>query len=78
MGSPLESWLKKVHVAQTRTEVLRLLEEFRPMDWTDEQRAAMSKVYIRALEQLAPEADTSDAQKAQVSSADGPVWYEKM
>ena len=80
MSSDLDSWLKKVLAAKSRADVFRVLEEFRPLDWTDEQRAAMAKTYMRVVEQLAPGggAAASSVAVETDSGADGPVWYEKM
>jgi hypothetical protein len=73
----LEIWLAKVRLAKSHPEVFHLLDEFRPIDWSDEQRALMAKTYIKVLEatQTSSQTKTSDKQK---DGADGPVWYEKM
>jgi hypothetical protein len=89
MSLDLDTWLKKAHAVKTRAELLRLLDDFRPLSWTDEQRAAMSRVYMRVLEKLPPGEDTLVAPKPAAAPAesapaatkagdDGPVWYEKM
>lgn len=79
MSSNLDSWLEKIHAAKSRADVFRTLEEFRPLEWTDEQRAAMARAYMRALEVLAPgTASTADAAADTATGNDGPVWYEKM
>ena len=74
----LDQWLARVQQCQSRAQVFQLLDEFRPLDWTDEQRAMMGKTYIRLLEdrlkQQSEEAKTSDKK----GGDDGPVWYEKM
>jgi hypothetical protein len=50
-----QSWLERVKVAASGQEVFQIVDEFRPGDWTDEERALMSKTYIGALSRLAPE-----------------------
>ena len=57
--------------------MFKLLDEFRPLDWTDEQRSVMGKAYVRFLEERlkqAPEETKASDKKGE----DGPVWYEKM
>lgn len=80
MSSDLEAWLKKVHAAKSRADVFRVVEEFRPLTWSDEQRAVMAKTYIRAVENLAAgsESTAGAAAPSVEAGADGPVWYEKM
>jgi hypothetical protein len=76
----LTPWLTRVKTAATRLDVFATLDQFRKLDWTDEQCSAMAKLYIRRLDKLAddgtgeevvrpPEPQTQDT---------GPVWYEKM
>ncbi len=48
----LKDWLQKIKTATTSVEIFHILDEFRLQDWTDEQRALMSKTYIPALAQL--------------------------
>lgn len=78
MSSDLQSWLMRVHEAKTRAEVFRLLDEFRPLNWTDDQRALMSRTYIRALEHLSGDEPAGAPAPTGADSAAGPVWYEKM
>jgi len=79
MSSNLESWLEKINAAKSRVDIFRILEDFRPLEWTDEQRAAMAKTYMRVLDGLAPGKEASaPAATATTTGDDGPVWYEKM
>jgi hypothetical protein len=79
MGQPeLEQWLRKVERAASRQEVFELLDQFRPLDWTDQQRAAMAHVYVRVLEKLKDDSGPVETAAATSEAADGPVWYEKM
>ena len=81
MSLDLDSWLKKVQAAKSRANVFAILDEFRPLAWTDDQRAAMARAYMRVVEKLAPEENTVAAAAkpaATTSGDDGPVWYEKM
>ncbi len=72
----LEQWLAKVRQVKDRTELFTLLDQFRPLDWTDEQRSLMAKTYIRAMDALG--GSSSEAAANQKEKPDGPVWYEKM
>ena len=72
----LNTWLTRVQGAKKSDEVLRILDDFRPLNWTDEERAAMSKVYVRIMQRLGPPAASQAAQET--GKSDGPVWYEKM
>jgi len=77
----LTPWLLKIKSATSRSSVFAILDEFRKLDWTDQQRSAMAKVYMRRIERLV-DTDTgteADTQAAVAASDDnGPVWYEKM
>lgn len=75
----LEKWIVKFKQAHSREEIFALLDEFRHLEWTDEQRATISRLYIRLLEKVksnripaVPVVTTSAPQ------ADEEVWYEKM
>lgn len=48
----LNSWLNRIRQAETRAQVFAILDEFRPLPWTDEERAQMAKLYIRLLDAL--------------------------
>lgn len=78
MTEDLTPWLNRVKKATGRSEVFSILDEFRKGDWTDEQCAMMSKVYIRVLERAVNDVEEV-AKPAEAQTADnGPVWYEKM
>lgn len=46
-------WTQRIRKAQNAKEVFAILDEFRPLNWTDQERAEMSKYYVRKLEHLA-------------------------
>lgn len=48
----LNSWLNRIRQAETRAQVFSILDEFRPLSWTDEERSQMAKLYIRLLDGL--------------------------
>jgi hypothetical protein len=48
----LQVWLERVKSAGEGGEIFQILEEFRPGDWTDNDRSLMSKTYIAALAKL--------------------------
>lgn len=78
----LNPWLTRMRKVQSRSELMAILDEFRPLEWTDEQRSAVSRLYMRLLDSLAveevPDEDAAVAAKPKASENDGPVWYEKM
>lgn len=45
----LQTWMTKVTRAQSRAEILAILDEFRVIEWSDEQRSQMAKLYMRLL-----------------------------
>ncbi|MBK7745687.1 MAG: hypothetical protein IPP57_02685 [Candidatus Obscuribacter sp.] len=76
----LNAWFKRIQGAKKRSEVFAILDEFRPLPWSDEERSQIAKLYIRLLD-LLPEESGSVAPVAATPDKpanDGPVWYEKM
>ena len=49
----IEHWLVRVRIAANQAEVLSIVEQFKRLFWSDEQRALMSRSYIRRLDVLA-------------------------
>ncbi len=76
--TPLEEWLKKVMNAPSGDAVYKTLAEFRKLDWTDQDLADMSKVYMRQLTKVGTPTTTKAAAAEEDDGPDGPVWYEKM
>ncbi len=74
----LDDWLKRVLNARSQKDVFEILNQFRVIDWTDEQRALMSHTYIRVLETTRNSAKNQESGAVEQQAADGPVWYEKM
>lgn len=78
----LADWLLQISHAKNRAEIYKILDEFRPMTWTDNERSQMAKHYIRILDLLPPEEDDEAGgkgdEKQGAEGDDGPVWYEKM
>ncbi|MBX9878850.1 MAG: hypothetical protein K2Y22_10375 [Candidatus Obscuribacterales bacterium] len=56
----LGHWLARIQAAESKDEILSLLDDFRSLAWTDEQRAQMSQTYIRSLDWLEPTKETFD------------------
>jgi len=77
-GNNLEDWLKRVQNARSREDIFAILNEFKALDWTDEQRASMSHAYMRVLENTKDSAKDQKSGAEEKQAADGPVWYEKM
>jgi hypothetical protein len=77
----LTPWLNRVKGASSRKDVFEILDQFRKVEWTDEQRSVMSKLYIRMIERLGNASEPDDKSAVAAAPAheeDGPVWYEKM
>ena len=73
----LDSFISRVQKASSAKDVLGILNEFRPLQWSDDERARMAKAYVRVLERVgAPPPETT--QQIEEEANDGPVWYEKM
>jgi hypothetical protein len=73
----LNAFIARVQKANNAREVLKILDEFRPLPWNDDDRANMAKAYVKVLERVgAPTQDESAHEE--VEANDGPVWYEKM
>ncbi len=50
--SDLKTWLERILKAGSTEEVFGVVEEFRPLPWTDEERSSMSKTYNAKLSQF--------------------------
>jgi hypothetical protein len=74
----LDQWLEKVQNCKSRSELFKLLDEFRLLDWTDEQRSLMAKAYMLLLETKLKQQPSDTAVADNKGGPDGPVWYEKM
>jgi len=46
----LDYWLDRIRSGRDEREIFSILDEFRPLEWTDQERAQMSHVYFRRLE----------------------------
>jgi hypothetical protein len=74
----LADWIARVQKCKAARDVFALLQEFRKLPWSDNDRARMSKAYVKVLERVgAPAADDCAAEIVEEKN-DGPVWYEKM
>lgn len=79
----LSAWVEKLKSARNRTELFAMLDGFRVLEWTDEQRASIAKLYIRLLDYLPQEQPSSSDNGSQSAGSTKPaeqeeVWYEKM
>lgn len=82
-STDLNAWLEKLKSSRNRSELFSTLDKFRILEWTDEQRSSVAKLYVRLLDVLPH--DESDAGDHS-SKSSGPakpaeqeeVWYEKM
>ncbi|HEY9871350.1 MAG TPA: hypothetical protein V6D08_19485 [Candidatus Obscuribacterales bacterium] len=50
----LSTWLQRVRQAATVDAVLDIVNAFRPLEWTDQERARMSQAYVSRIETLHP------------------------
>lgn len=79
----LSTWVDKLKSAKNRTELFSMLDSFRVLEWTDEQRASIAKLYMRLIDVL-PHDESAAADDAAKSGAptkpaeQEEVWYEKM
>jgi hypothetical protein len=73
----LNQFITRVQKATSAKQVLSIMDEFRKVDWTDDDRARMAKAYVRVLDRVgAPPPDENAV--VEEDKNDGPVWYEKM
>lgn len=78
----LSTWIEKVKSSKSRSELFATLDKFRVLEWTDEQRASIAKLYMRLLDVLPDDGGGTDS-GTQSSGPTKPaeqeeVWYEKM
>lgn len=75
----LDSWIERVRGAANAENLWVILDEFRTVEWTDQERAKMSHAYMQRLASILRAANVGSGKKgAPVAATDGPVWYEKM
>jgi hypothetical protein len=84
----LAAWIERLKATKNRLQLFALLDQFRVLEWTDEQRSSIAKLYMRLLDVLpdgepvaaiTPTAPASAASRPQTASEeDEEVWYEKM
>ncbi len=48
----LDAWIERIKQCQSIENVFVLMDQFRPLPWTDQQRAQVCKVYINRLDLL--------------------------
>jgi hypothetical protein len=48
----LTPWLDRITAAKTQKQIYQVLEEFRPLAWSDEQRSTVAKLYMRLIANL--------------------------
>lgn len=73
----LQPWMVRIQKCTSAKEVFATLNEFRPGPWSDTDRAAVAKAYIRVLERVGGSVTEETIEDASDGN-DGPVWYEKM
>ena len=66
----LNIWLARVKQVKTRKDVFRILDEFRKFEWTDVQCQTMSHLYMRMIDLMPVEEDSSELEVASVSITD--------
>ncbi len=76
----VDDWVVKIQKTRSGTELLKILEQFRKFDWTDQERQKISHTYMKMLDGILKGSVTETLKKAEaaVAANDGPVWYEKM
>jgi len=56
----LSAWITRLKATKSRLELLSALDQFRVLEWTDEQRSSIAKLYMRLLDVL-PDGDEQPA-----------------
>lgn len=64
-------WLERLSRAKTKSEIYAILDEFRPLNWTDEQRSAVSRFYMRMLEGIGFSSDEDAGSAAGAAAGAG-------
>lgn len=77
-NSSLDSWIDRIRSAGSADNLWTILDEFRTVEWTDEERSKMSHAYMQRLASIVRASATVGKKAAQAAANDGPVWYEKM
>lgn len=75
----LDEWVSRIQKTRSGEELVKILEQFRKLEWTELERQRVSHAYMRVLEVILK--SQPDAGRKVVMDApanDGPVWYEKM
>lgn len=65
----LQSWMNKVARAQSRAEILGILDQFRVLEWSDEERSQMAKLYMRLLLDLPDDCSAAPRDQPKEESA---------
>jgi hypothetical protein len=68
--SDIEDWINKVKRAESAQDVLHILDQFRPLAWSNQERSAMAHAYLRVLEKM-PKANEAVAPLSKDSNASG-------
>lgn len=63
----LHHWFGKVGQAGTRVELYAILDQFRVLSWTDNERSQMARFYIRLVENLPEGAMGKDSGSAEAA-----------
>ncbi len=75
----VDDWVTKIQQTRNGRELLKILEQFRKLDWTDQERQKVSHTYMKVLDVILKSSQDTLKKAEETSSAnDGPVWYEKM
>ena len=48
--SPIDEWVLRIQKTKTSKDLLKLLEQFRKIDWTDADRQKVSHTYMKMLD----------------------------
>jgi hypothetical protein len=75
----VDEWVARIQKTRSSKELLELLNKFRKLEWTDQERQKISHTYIKVVDIiLKSPAESSQTQAEDTGGNDGPVWYEKM
>lgn len=63
LKTDINYWLEQIKLSTYKEEIFSLLERLRPLQWSDEQRAEVSKTYIARLHHLKNDCTTGNQQE---------------
>lgn len=66
--SELKPWVERILAAQSSEEIFATLDEFRPLLWSDDERASMAKTYNAKVYQIKMNQEINNSKQAEKTS----------